>query len=249
MSDTSVLATFSADLERLVAAARPSVVAIQSHRARSSGFIVTADEALFEEGDISVTLPGGDVVPATIVGRDPTTDIALLRVETGETATVALSTQPVNAGGIAAVVGARSADVLAAFGTVSLAGSAWRSMRGGDIDARIELDLHLSRHAEGGVAIDASGKAFGMAVFVPRRRVLVIPAATVKRVATQLEARGYVQRGNLGLGLHSVRLAKGGMGAMVMSVDAGGPGAAPGIAQGDVIVGLGRETRYPAYEP
>jgi S1-C subfamily serine protease len=242
MSDTSVLATFSADLERLVAAARPSIVAIQSHRARSSGFvwrpglIVTADEALAEEGDISVTLPGGDVVPAAIVGRDPTTDVALLRVETGETATVALRTEPVNAGGIAFVVGARSTGVLSALGTISLAGSAWRSMRGGDIDARIELDLHLARHAEGGVAIDAFGKAFGMAVFGPRRRVLVIPAATVERVATQLEARGYVQRGYLGLGLHPVRLAEGGMGAMVMSVDAGGPGAAAGIAQGDVIV-------------
>jgi S1-C subfamily serine protease len=241
MSTTSALASFSSDLERLVETARPGVVAIQSHRARSSGFvwrpglIVTADEALAEDGDVTVTLPGGDVVPAEIVGRDPTTDVALLRVATGATVPVALHTAPVKAGALAVVVGARSSDVLAALGSVSLAGPAWRSMRGGEIDARIELGLRLPRHAEGGVAIDATSKVFGMAVFGPRRRVLVIPAATVERVAAQLEAHGYVQRGYLGLGLHPVRIADGGMGAMVMSVDAGGPGAAAGIGQGDVI--------------
>ena len=115
-------------------------------------------------------------------------------------------------------------------------------MRGGE-DARIELDLSLRRHAEGGVALDASGQAFGMAVFGPRRRVLVIPAATIARVAAQIEAHGKVARGYLGLGLQPVRLDRdGGVGAMVMSVDKSGPSATAGLRQGDIIVGWNDQT-------
>ena len=123
-----------------------------------------------------------------------------------------------------------------ASGIVALSAPAWRSIRGGDIDARIELDLALRSHAEGGLAIDADGRAFGMVVFGPRRRVHVIPSATIKRVAAQLEAHGKVPRGYLGLALQPVRLqGERGIGAMVMSVDRDGPGARAGIHQGDVI--------------
>ena len=116
-------------------------------------------------------------------------------------------------------------------------GPAWRSLRGGEIDQRIELDLSLRRHAEGGLALDAAGRAFGMAVFGPRRRVLVIPAATIERVAARLEAHGRIARGYLGLGLQPVRLdGDAGVGAMAMSVDPQGPAAAAGVRQGDVIV-------------
>ena len=124
----------------------------------------------------------------------------------------------------------------AALGMVSASGKGWRSLRGGDIDARIELDVRLRPSQEGGLALDASGEAFGMAVLGPRR-VLVIPTATIERVAAQLEARGRIARGYLGLGLQPVRLDDG-VGAMVMNVDKAGPSAAAGIRQGDVIVAV-----------
>src|SRR5262245_22630929 len=82
---TAILQTFSSAVSDLVARAAPSIVAIHPHRSRSSGFawrpglVVTADEALADEGEISVTLPGGVSLPATLAGRDPSTDIALLR--------------------------------------------------------------------------------------------------------------------------------------------------------------------------
>lgn len=243
MSDPSPnpLETLSVALSALVARAAPGVVAVRSHRARSSGFVwkpglvVTADEALAEEGEIAVTLPGGESVPATLVGRDPSTDVALLRVDRADLPPAALSQNPVATGALAVVLGSQDGAPLAALGAVSASGAGWRSMRGGEISARIELDAHLRRHAEGGLALDAAGQAFGMAVFGPRRRVLVIPVATVERVATQLESRGRVSRGYLGLGLQPVRLGSGAAGAMVMSVDPQGPGAAADIRQGDVI--------------
>jgi S1-C subfamily serine protease len=77
-----------------------------------------------------------------------------------------------------------------------------------------------------------------MAVFGPRRRVLVIPAATIERVATQLMTHGRMPRGYLGLSLQPVRVDACSVGAMVMGVAAQGPGAAAGIRQGDVIVAM-----------
>lgn len=244
MSDpatTNPLEALSAALSALVAQVAPSMVAIRSHRARSSGFvwkpglIVTADEALAEEGEIAVTLPGGEGVAATLVGRDPATDVALLRTGRTDLAPAVLESASVATGALALAIGSQDGAPIAALGAVSVSGAAWRSMRGGEINARIELDVALRRHAEGGLALDAAGRAFGMAVFGPRRRVLVIPAATIERVAAQLEARGRVVRGYLGLGLQPVRLAGGGAGVMVMSVDPQGPGAAADIRQGDVI--------------
>jgi S1-C subfamily serine protease len=84
--------------------------------------------------------------------------------------------------------------------------------------------------------LDAAGGAIGMAVLGPRRRVLVIPAATIARVVTTLERHGRVARGYLGLGLQRVAIEGEGSGVMVMSVDPGGPGAAAGIHQGDIVV-------------
>jgi len=112
-------------------------------------------------------------------------------------------------------------------------------MRGGEIDARLELDLSLGLSAEGALVLDAAGRAFGMAVFGPRQRVLVIPSATIERIAATLEAHGRVPRGYLGLGLQPVRLGEGQVGAMVMNVDQSGPGAAAGVQQGDIIVRWG----------
>jgi S1-C subfamily serine protease len=236
------LTNLSASLSGLVAATAPSIVAIHSHRALSSGFIwktgmiVTADEALADEGEVAVTLSGGKRISATIAGRDPPTDIALLRADIGAVSPIALDGSAPSAGALAVVVGGRGGEAVAALGVVATSGVAWRSIRGGEIDARIELDLSLRRHAEGGLALDASGQAFGMAVFGPRRRVLVIPAATIVRVAAQIEAHGKVARGYLGLGLQPVRLDRdGGVGAMVMSVDGDGPGAKAGVRQGDVL--------------
>jgi S1-C subfamily serine protease len=118
-------------------------------------------------------------------------------------------------------------------------------LRGGEIDARIELDVALRASAEGGPVLDAAGRAIGMAVFGPRRRVLVIPWSTLERVAAKLDSDGRIARGYLGLGLQPVRIAgrderedrEDREGAMVMTIDAAGPGAVAGVRQGDVIVG------------
>ncbi|HEX2509820.1 MAG TPA: S1C family serine protease [Microvirga sp.] len=236
------LQDLSAGFTALVAEAASSVVAVHSRRSRSSGFlwrpglVVTADEALADEGDVTVALPGG-TRPAELVGRDPTTDIALLRIGPSELKPAPLERLALAPGAMALVVGAEDGDPTAALGMVSRTGGSWRSLRGGEIDARIELGVGLRRTAEGGLALDPVGRGFGMAVFGPRQRVLVIPSPTIERVAAMLERHGRVARGYVGLGLQQVALQDGGeTGVMVMSVDPKGPGSAAGFRQGDVLV-------------
>ena len=97
--------------------------------------------------------------------------------------------------------------------------------------------MRLRKSAEGGLVLDAGGEAIGMAVFGPRRRVLVIPTATIERIAPKLASNGRIARGYLGLGLQPVTIEGGeGSGAMVMRVDPQGPGALAGLYQGDILV-------------
>ncbi|UCF51919.1 MAG: serine protease [Bradyrhizobium sp.] len=241
MADSRPLSSLSSALADVVARTAPSVVAVHSHRSRATGFVwkpglvVTADEALADEGEIRIALPDGRTVAAVIAGRDHTTDIALLRADT-DLAPVTLAAAVPPLGTLSVVVASDHDAPSAALGMVSASGKQWRSLRGGDIDARIELDVRLRFSQQGGLALNAAGEAFGMAVLGPRR-VLVIPAATIARVASQLETRGRIARGYLGLGLQPVRLDDG-MGAMVMNVDKAGPSASAGIRQGDVIVAV-----------
>jgi len=234
------LKSFSDAIARLVANAAPAVVSVRSHRSHASGFvwregfIVTADETLAEEGDIAVGFPDGGSASATLTGRDHTTDIALLRINDTSRKPASFATSVPAAGALAVTVGRNDGHPVVASGVVAVSGSAWRSMRGGDIDARIELDLRLRRVCEGSLALDASGQAFGMAVRGPRQ-TLVIPHATIERVAAKLATHGRIARGYLGLALQPVRI-EGGFGAMVMAVEDGGPGAAADVRQGDVIV-------------
>jgi S1-C subfamily serine protease len=118
-------------------------------------------------------------------------------------------------------------------------------MRGGRIEARIQLDVRLAATEEGGPAFDAAGGWLGMTTFGPRGQVLVIPAATVDRVAPTLLASGRVPRGWLGIALRPVAVpdelretGSDATGLMVMSLSAEGPAAKAGIVPGDIILSV-----------
>ena len=245
---SSDIQNVSTGLEGVAAGLAPSLVSVLSHRMQASGFvwraglIVTSDEGLAEQGEVRVVLPGGESTVAQIVGRDASTAIALLKIERTDLQPVVVATTMPATGALVLALGADAGAPTAALGMVALNRGPWQSMRGGEIDARIELDVRLRSTAEGGLAVNAAGQAFGMTVFGPRRRVLVIPSVTIGRVAARLETHGRVSRGYLGLGLQPVTLEGGGSGIMVMSVDPRGPGAAANIHQGDVIVSWDGET-------
>ena len=244
----------SNELAALVAAAAQSVVAVHGGGRRPSsgiiwqpGIVVTAEETIVRDADLALTLPGGNQVPATLAGRDPSTDIAVLRYQ-ATPAPKAFATTPfatdLRAGHFAVAIGSAEGEAVATLGIVALAGGAWRSRLGGQLDARLVIDARLPTIAEGGALVSADGSLIGIPVFGPRRRVLAIPAATIARVVPIIEDRGHITRGYLGVGLQRVPLAaaegaEARRGAMVVTLDPAGPAKAAGILQGDIIVRLG----------
>jgi len=236
------LAAFSDRLAALVAAAAARVVAVHGRdgNARSGllwaeGLVVTAEEALERDDELSLTLPDGRVVPATLAGRDPGTDVALLRAETGAfMPLVAAPPAALATGHLLLAVGRGEYGPQAAFGLAALVGSAWRSMRGGRLDRRIQLGLKLEPCAEGGAVLDHAGRLVGMAVPGPRRRALAIPAETIARAVEQLRTRGRVARGYLGLAMQPVQLAEG-RGLIVVGIDPRSPAGLAGVLLGDVL--------------
>ena len=246
MPDMTPLTALSDALAALVQQAAPIVVGVHGGSRRGTsgviwqdGVVVTAEEALRRDDGLQVALPGGETVTATLAGRDPSTDIAVLRIA-GTVGSVLEPAPEARPGELVLALGRRHGAMVSRFGIVSQAGEAWRSMRGGRIDRFIRLDLSLDAPLEGGAAIDAASRLIGMQVFGPRGRVLVIPAATIARVVPQILADGTVGRGYLGLGLHRVGggrrdAAPGQAGVIVVSIDPDGPGAAAGVLLGDVI--------------
>jgi S1-C subfamily serine protease len=239
------LALLSERIAVLVEGAAQSVVALQGGRRGTSGIhwragvIVTAEEALERDDDIAVSLPDGRQVAATLAGRDPTTDVAVLRFQPDGLPVAALGdAAPLRTGHWIVAVGRHRAGAIASQGIVSIAGPAWQSMRGGTIDRLIRLDLSLSPGSEGGAVIDADGRTLGMAVLGPRRRVLAIPASTIDRAVESLLAKGHVARAYLGASLEAVRL--GGTpsekrGVLIVGIDPEGPAARASLLVGDIV--------------
>lgn len=235
-------AALSEALADHAAAAAACVVAVHGRdgSARSGvlwadGLVVTAEESLDRDDSLAVVLPNGTRVAAVLAGRDPGTDVALLRAETGPVAALPLApADAVRLGHLVLAVGRGEHGPLLAWGPVAELGGPWRSMRGGRLDRRIGLGLRLTMAAEGGVVLDHAGRLVGMAVPGPRRRVLAIPAATIARSVEVLRVRGRVARGYLGVAMQPV-----GMGAdrglIVVGVDRAGPAAQAGVLLGDVL--------------
>jgi S1-C subfamily serine protease len=251
----AVAAQLSAHLSALIAAAAHSVIAIHaSPRRASSGLIwepgiaVGAEEAVEQHSDLSLTLPDGRRAAARLAGRDPSTDIVVLRFDDTVGATRPMGTSPLardlRPGHLAVTIGRHGGDVVAAQGMIALSGPPWRSREGGLIDARLRIDARLPAAAEGGAIVAHDGSLIGMAVFGPRRQVLAIPAVTIARIVQSIKDKGDVVRGYLGVGLQSVPVPGQAEGAprraaMVATLDPAGPAQAAGILQGDIILAVG----------
>jgi S1-C subfamily serine protease len=247
MTVSNILLDLSDAAVAIVEKAARGVVAVQARSGASSsgillrsGIVVTADETVEVDDGIEVVLPDGRTIAAALAGRDPTTDITVFRVEGSGPVDAFPDAAPSRPGALVFAVGRAGLATLSAMGTVALVGEAWRSSHGGMIDAFLRFDIHISRAVEGGAILDASGAFVGMAVFGPRRRVIAIPASTIRRVVDRILAHGSVARGYVGLGVEPVKIpAESGnatRGAIVVSIDQAGPGRTAGVILGDILV-------------
>ena len=253
-AETSLILALSNNLADATEQAGRAVVAINGRSRHPSsgvcwrsGIIVTAEHALKRDAEISITLPDGQSIHSTLVGRDSSTDLAVLKLSKAELPTAEIAdASNLKVGHLAIAVG-RSTEggLLASMGVLSAIGGSWRSWCGGLIDQFLRLDLTLYPGLEGGPAVDATGRVFGINTSGPRRTVLTIPAATVNRVVEQLLQTGQIGRGYLGLGMQSVVLpatlkqalnwSRDG-GVMVINVEPNGPADRAGALLGDVLL-------------
>jgi S1-C subfamily serine protease len=211
------------------------------------GIIITSDESLHSYDDLTIVSANGQVAPITLLGRDPTTDIAVFTLTDAEipVATVG-DTASLKVGHL--VLGlARSieGDIRAAMGTVSVLGGSWQSMSGGTIDRYLRPDLTLYRGFAGGALVDAAGRVVGMNTTGRRGTALTIPAETIDRVVSQLVAKGRIARGYLGVGMQPVRLSSQLITALNLNVPTGvilinvepqSPAEIGGLLLGDILI-------------
>jgi S1-C subfamily serine protease len=249
MSD--LLANFSEAIAARVAAATPLLASLRGRRGLNAiawrpDIVVTSEQALPDREAYTLTLPGGQEIAATPCGRDPGTNVAILRAASPIGTPGPQPAADPRVGAIALILGVSAdANPTAQMAVVSEVGAPWHSQAGGRIDALIRLDLRGGRLSEGGLVVDAAGNALGMAAAGPRGQVLVIPFATIARTLDPLVADGRVARGWLGLGLQPVmvppalREAVGqDQGRMIVSLATGGPAEQAGLMPGDILLAL-----------
>jgi S1-C subfamily serine protease len=240
--ETSALVALSNDVAATVERVAASVVAVEGRaRLGSSGFfvhpnlILTADHAL-ESDEIEIVRADGKSESVTIAGRDPSTDIALLRVEKPGEPLEFAGADALRVGAIVlAVARDDDGDLAATMGVLSAVGAAWRTWHGGEIDRFVRPDLSLYPRFSGSPLVDVSGRVIGLNTGgLSRRQVLTVPASTILRITEALHARGgRLPRGYLGVALQGVS-----GGAIVLGIEPGSPADRGGLIVGDVITAL-----------
>jgi S1-C subfamily serine protease len=238
-----------------VAAASRFIVAVRTGRRDCSGIlwrdgVVVTSEQLMPEGPNFTVLHGGAEIEANLAGCDAGTNVAVLRLASSLRIELPPAAPLPRPGSLALVAGADASGApTARLAMVHATGPEWHSQAGGRIEALLRLDSRLGLD-EGGPVLTLGGRLIGMSTAGPRRRALVIPAATVERVLDPLLADGRIARGWLGVGLQQVlvperfRDAAGReSGLMVVGLAAGAPAETAGVLPGDIILEVdGRRT-------
>jgi S1-C subfamily serine protease len=253
----NTLQALSHDLTQAVEQISRSVVAVNARRHLFSsgvywrdGIIVTAAHTIRRTEDISVTLSSGQIVATSFAGADPSTDVAVLKIDSEELSIPRFGdTAQLQVGHLVLAVGRGAQRGLnATLGMVGVLSGAWRTWRGGLIDQFIGLDLTLHPGVAGGPLVDAHARVLGINTSALFRNIaLAIPVSTVNRIVERLLEKGHMNRGYLGLGMQPVLLPdelkdalklSADSGLIVVTVDPEGPGAKGGVLFGDVIVAL-----------
>ena len=252
------LQSYSAAISGLVEKAGAYVAAIKSapHRVTSGvifrdDLIAVNNHLLKREGKIPVHLPEGEIAEASIVGRDPAIDLAVLQVPGAHWATPETEEDAaLRAGALAVVVGRTlDAGLSASAGILGAVGGPRRSWRGGELDRFLRLDVNLYPSQAGAAVVSATGRFVGMATpAILRHSALAVPMGTLHNVAQEMLSGGGIQQGYLGVGLQPVSLPEhlrtksplaGETGLMIVSIEPGTSAEKAGLQLGDIFIAVG----------
>jgi S1-C subfamily serine protease len=254
----NIWSKLSNDLADVSATAGKFVVAVQGMRHPSSGIVIAKDavvaasHAVRRDDEITITAAPGQKVSARVSGRDPSTDLVVLRLQQPFDAPAVrwAATSNLRVGELVlALARTRRGHIVASSGILSgLINGPMRTWRGGEIDQFIRPDLTMYPGFSGGPLVNSQGELLGMNTSGLHRSSITVPSATVQRISAELLEKGALQRPYLGLAMQAAPLpeslrtrlnltAKEGL--LVAHVEPGSPADKAAIFLGDVLIALG----------
>jgi S1-C subfamily serine protease len=253
MSNT--LREFSNDLSAAVEKAGGSTILVDARKrypasgiAYAEDLILTADHVVTKE-DIKVGLPDGKTLSATVAGRDPGSDLALLKLAE-KALSPAKTSDDVKVGQLVLALGRpNSAGMQASWGIVTAISGPTRTFRGGLLDEYLQTETTPYPGFSGGPLVNSEGEVLGLNTSgLTRGSSLTIPVKVAWRVAEALAKHGTIKRGYLGVRTQPVEIQEAarkalqreqGQGLLVLWLEEGGPAEKGGLLVGDILVGIG----------
>lgn len=258
-SEKNALTALSDALVQAVEKAGKSTVLVNGrHRFPASGIayasdlVLTADHVVERDEGITVVLAEGETVAATIAGRDPGSDLALLRLEKASMSPAEKSNQDAKVGQVVIALGRPSQDgIEASLGMISAIGGPAHTGRGGMLERYLRTDAVPFPGFSGGPLIDTEGRVVGLNTSgFAHGAAITIPAFLAWSDAENLAKFGYIKRGYLGIRSESVELSSEASkalareqetGLLLVLVEKGSPAEAGGLIVGDILVAINRQ--------
>ena len=252
----NILVAISEGLAEAAETAGKSTVLVDARRrmpasgiAYAAGLVLTADHVVEREEDIHVTLFDGSQLGATIAGRDPGTDLALLKLERDVAVVAQPSKNPARIGQFALVLGRPSTEGLeASLGIVSAINGPIRTPRGGMLEGYFRTDATSYPGFSGGPTVAADGSILGLNTSgFSRSASITIPVEYAWRTAEDLAAHGHIRRGYLGIRSQPVEIPTAQQsilqrsqtsGLLIVGIESESPAAKGGLLVGDILVGV-----------
>lgn len=259
MSDSNgnnLLAALSESMANAVEKAGAATVLVDGRRrmpasgiAFAADLVLTADHAIEREEDIPVGLPDGSQLAARLAGRDPGSDLAVLRLTSAVAAVAETAPQEARIGQLVLALGRPTPEgIQASLGVISAVGGPVRTGRGGLLERYLRTDAIPYPGFSGGPLVDTAGRVVGLNTSgLARGASLAIPAGLAWQIAESLARHGSVRRGYLGVRSQPVAIPAAqqkalgrqqASGLLLVSVEENSPAEAGGLMVGDILTGL-----------
>jgi S1-C subfamily serine protease len=255
-NDTNILAALSDAMADAAEKAGAATLLVNARRrmpasgvAIAADMVLTADHVVEREEDIRILLPDGSELGASVAGRDPGSDLAVLRLERAAAVAAQPTERPARVGQIVLALGRPDAGgIQASLGVVSALGGPVRTGRGGLLEQYLRTDAIPYPGFSGGPLVDAEGRVVGINTSgLARGASLTIPAELAWKVAETLKQHGRIRRGFLGVRSQPVEVSAVQQGALgreqesgllLVGVERGSPADSGGLLVGDIIVAI-----------